>query len=309
MFCVSTCASCHSKWVADPPVDISDYYPDNYYSYSTAARAESRLVSLLRKLTKTYLARISVSRSSARMNKLLPALFNVDAYLAANGSRLGASVLDVGCGAGQALDIYQSAGWETHGIEIDADAAARARSRGHKVAVGEVAGTSLPQGRYDVVRATHVVEHTAEPLRTVRQLVSSVAPGGTLFIEIPNLRSVMGWAAGDYFWHLDPPRHLAIPSRSALLGELESSAIASLQVSTRTFGTGLARSVWLWWTWREGKSGWYTSDRAPWPMRAIAFALSPVALIADLFRVGDTLRVLVVMDPAAMSPAEILTVA
>ena len=161
-----------------------------------------------------------------------------------------------------------------------------------------------------MVRATHVVEHTAEPLRTVRQLVSSVAPGGTLFIEIPNLRSVMGWAAGDYFWHLDPPRHLAIPSRSALLGESESSAIASLQVSTRTLrGTGLARSVWLWWTWREGKSGWYTSDRAPWPMRAIAFALSPVALIADLFRVGDTLRVLVVMDPAAMSPAEILTVA
>lgn len=48
--------------------------------------------------------------------------------------------LDVGCGSGGALSVARALGWRTSGIEVDAEAAARARAFADELHVGDAFG-------------------------------------------------------------------------------------------------------------------------------------------------------------------------
>jgi len=117
-------------------------------------------------------------------------------------------LLDVGCATGRFLQQMASVGWLVSGIELDPEAAAKARTVTAEVVVGDPAEVTLPAASFDLVTAFHVVEHLPDPARAVRNMLGWLAPGGLLVIEVPNVGGWGGAWFGRHWSGLDFPRHL-----------------------------------------------------------------------------------------------------
>ena len=99
--------------------------------------------------------------------------------------RLPATVLDVGCGAGAFLGYARGRGWEVGGTDISVTEAAR--RHGARVREGQLPDIDFGAVRFDAVRLNHVLEHTQDPLRELRQARRLVADDGVLLVGVPNL--------------------------------------------------------------------------------------------------------------------------
>jgi SAM-dependent methyltransferase len=99
-------------------------------------------------------------------------------------------------------------GWQVSGIELDPEAAAKARTVTADVRLGDPADLTLPRASFDLITAFHVVEHLPDPCRAVGNMLEWLAPGGLLVIEVPNVGGWGGALFGRYWSGLDFPRHL-----------------------------------------------------------------------------------------------------
>ena len=114
--------------------------------------------------------------------------------------RPGERVLDVGCGKGElALDLATRAGADVVGIDVNEDYLRFARERFRGVDFRrQDALAGLPEGHFDVVVLSNVLEHIAPRVELLRRLVAEAAPGRVL-IRVPMSN-----------------RHWAVPLRSEL---------------------------------------------------------------------------------------------
>jgi 2-polyprenyl-3-methyl-5-hydroxy-6-metoxy-1,4-benzoquinol methylase len=117
-------------------------------------------------------------------------------------------LLDIGFGRGELLDWAKAQGIETHGVEIIPELVERACQRGHAAVQGGLA--QLPDGQFDVVVATDVLEHlSVEQLQAmladVRRLLK---PDGAFVARFPNGQSPFSgpYQNGDltHVLHLTP---------------------------------------------------------------------------------------------------------
>ena len=115
----------------------------------------------------------------------------------------GRRLLDVGVGTGLLVHLARQAGWDATGVDICAEAAERAgREFGVAVAVGDFLAVDLPGG-YDTITMADVVEHSRDPRAFLARAHALLAPGGVLYVGVPNHRSlvylagdVLGWVPG-----------------------------------------------------------------------------------------------------------------
>lgn len=114
-------------------------------------------------------------------------------------------ILDLGCGRGEALELFRAQGWDARGVDGSAEMAQRCREKGLEVVEGdlfehlsEAAAESL-----GAVVSFHVIEHlpVVSLDRLVRLAFRALRPGGLLILETPNPLSVV--VAARNFW-LDP---------------------------------------------------------------------------------------------------------
>ena len=101
-------------------------------------------------------------------------------------------VLDVGCGAG-ALGgaLRDERGIEVVGVELFADAAARAAERLDDVVVADLdtlAELPYPHGHFDAMVFGDVLEHLRDPHRLLRALRPYLADDGVIVCSIPNVK-------------------------------------------------------------------------------------------------------------------------
>ncbi len=102
--------------------------------------------------------------------------------------RLG-RVLDIGCGAGGVGRALRPRAESLTGIELDPQAAERAREvydAVHEGAVEEVLGRV--DGQFDVILAYDVLEHLVDPGAVLRRVREVAAPGALLHVSVPNAR-------------------------------------------------------------------------------------------------------------------------
>jgi SAM-dependent methyltransferase len=126
----------------------------------------------------------------------------------------GMTVLDVGCGWGQALLFFQSQGMIGYGFDPVPEAVAYAQKLGLRVVQAGMETMDVFDGRrFDVVTLMNVLEHLADPVSVLGEIREKVlAPGGLLVIDVPNEFNVFQLCAqkvhGLAPWWIAPPAHL-----------------------------------------------------------------------------------------------------
>jgi SAM-dependent methyltransferase len=114
--------------------------------------------------------------------------------------KAGDNVLEIGCRDARTLSMLRDAhGIVPQGVEPGGDEVAQAEARGVTCFNG-LLGEFDPAGRkFRLIQLFHVLEHFHEPVAELRRIRSLLAPGGQVFIEVPNVCQPYGLLEENFF--------------------------------------------------------------------------------------------------------------
>lgn len=102
--------------------------------------------------------------------------------------RPGLKVLEVGCSWGLTLHCLQEMGAQVLGVEPDPEQAAHAQRQGSlDIIQARFEDLDLPGKRFDLILASHVIEHFPQPLAFLRSAREMAQADTRLFLETPNI--------------------------------------------------------------------------------------------------------------------------
>lgn len=170
--------------------EINKYYPDEYLPYRKPIQDE-----------RYRLIRWARWRNIRKRSQI------IERYV----TKPTRTILDVGCSTGIFLNAMQIAGWKTQGIEINSKAAKFARQRfGLDVFDGELDNLQIPAESFDVITFWDVIEHTYDPLTTLKKSHRLLKDNGIVVMTLPHLESLDHRLFGTEWIGYDAPRHLYI---------------------------------------------------------------------------------------------------
>jgi SAM-dependent methyltransferase len=139
--------------------------------------------------------------------------------------RDGGRLLEVGCAYGFFLQEAKPF-FDVCGIELAADAAARARRAGLNVVTGIADEATLQRlGTFDVIVMLDVIEHLPDPHGMLRLLARHLAPGGLVVITTGDFGSLVARVAGRHWRLMTPPQHLWFFTGASLFGMGRSAGL------------------------------------------------------------------------------------
>jgi len=146
------------------------------------------------------LSRLVASFNSLRLKQVIKPLLKV---LPPN-----ATVLEIGCGAGQLSQILLHNGINVEVTEYSPQILNLVTEKlGIKGYLGDLAEIKLDR-HYDAVIFNNVLEHVLSPLDNLRSAAFLLNPSGFIFIELPNINSLQFKIFKKRWYPLDIPVHL-----------------------------------------------------------------------------------------------------
>ena len=170
---------------------------------------------------------------------------NYDALLAAIEGAPPYAILDLGCGPGRDLRYFQSLGHVPTGLDgSQAFVAMARRYSGCPVLHQDFLAMELPAGGFDGVFANAALFHvpSQELPRVLRELHTTLKPGGVLFSSNPHGHNEEGWYHGRYCAYYD----LEIWSRY-----MSAAGFVELTHYYRPAGLPREQQPWLAGVWRK----------------------------------------------------------
>lgn len=151
------------------------------------------------------------------------------------------TLLDIGCGRGFFLQHAQQNGFQVEGVEISRLAAQYASE--HFDLTVHVSSLEQPinfGGDFDVITMWHVLEHFQQPRAAMENVWSLLKPGGTVFIEVPNLNSLKfklsptqyKWRGGNH-----PVYHRSFFTHKSLIHLLELCGFSDIRIEHLSYQT------------------------------------------------------------------------
>ncbi|GHV39601.1 hypothetical protein AGMMS49546_11940 [Spirochaetia bacterium] len=96
-------------------------------------------------------------------------------------------VLDIGCATGTLLVKLRHRGWACTGVEISPSACYARRERSLDVRSLPLEENRFPSTSFDLVLASHLIEHLNNPAGFVEEVCRVLAPGGCFIVSTPNI--------------------------------------------------------------------------------------------------------------------------
>lgn len=130
------------------------------------------------------------------------------------------ALLELGAGAGFALEAARDAGWDARGLELSGGAVAWARE--HSAVDITVGGVDdlRDHERWDVIVAFQTIEHLVDVRSALRRVREALRPRGLLYLTTPDHGS-MSRRALRRFWLSYRPEHLVYFDQRSLRRILE----------------------------------------------------------------------------------------
>lgn len=136
-------------------------------------------------------------------------------------------VLEVGCGYGGKLRLFQRLGYDCYGVEASRQRADECRKLG--LTVFDCPITDLGQvyqhGPFDFAYSIHVLEHIADVSGHLNQLAGLVRAGGILYIQVPNV-----WQGETLFMQSHAAIHCHTFSTHSLVELLKRNGLAPIRI-------------------------------------------------------------------------------
>jgi 2-polyprenyl-3-methyl-5-hydroxy-6-metoxy-1,4-benzoquinol methylase len=210
---IRRCRSCASLWVVNPPgedelaalYDGQGYFQNPDFGASEAGGYHGYL---------DYLSdREHIERKFAEV------LAHVEAQVPTG------SLLDVGAGIGLMVSAAGARGWDAIGLDLNEWAVGIARDElGEDVRHGTLGDGGLEGRSFDAVTMMDLLEHVADPARTVAEAARALRPGGVLAVLTPNAGSWVSRVLGRRWPELiRVPEHLILFSARGLGRLLEEN--------------------------------------------------------------------------------------
>ena len=150
--------------------------------------------------------------------------------------------LDVGCSTGFVVEAARDRGWNATGIDLNPSAIEFGRSRGLDLRTVSLEGAGFGAASFDAISLFDVLEHLIAPARTLRLCIDLLAPGGILFMYVPNYdsasRLLMGSAA-HFIW---PTHHLNYYTPSTMRDLMSRNGLTTEFVATE--GLDIQDYIW-----------------------------------------------------------------
>ena len=163
-----TCNSCETVYVTPRLRDqyIDELYSDEYYSELYI----NSMIPVFEKRKKLIGLR--------KFNQILE-------FSSGKGS-----VLDIGCGIGEVIDVFKDNEWDCHAIEVNPRAIKWLREKKINVFDGHFNNYEFDE-EFDVVMAWGVVEHVVDPVMFLEKVCGLLKPGGVFVSEVPHGNSLL----------------------------------------------------------------------------------------------------------------------
>jgi len=207
------CPRCDSYFLSPrvPESDIAAYYPASYAPYAPS--------------TNNILDKIGSLLGLTRIRQRL-----VESYVSRG------AILDVGAGNGSFLQSLSGTSWDRYALDVE-----------------QYCEFDFPvtftTGRFDhaappfplmaAITMWHVFEHFYHPSTALNHAAQLMAPGGYLFLAIPDAQCVERHIFGSSWIGWDPPRHIATYSAKAMEIQISRAGLQLIDIHPDLCSGGL----------------------------------------------------------------------
>jgi SAM-dependent methyltransferase len=153
-------------------------------------------------------------------------------------------LVDLGCWVGFLPAEASARGWQALGVEPSDFASAYARDElGVEVIQDDLFTADLPPGSFDAVVLGDVIEHLINPGEALDRIATLLAPGGVVYLALPDAGSRLARAMGARWWAV-LPTHLQYFTRASMRRLLESHGYEVLHESTAPKAFSVRYYLW-----------------------------------------------------------------
>ena len=148
----------------------------------------------------------------------------------------GASVLDIGCGQGPALEWFRQEGFDAMGTTMSLVDAMELEKKGLRWVRADMHEPVNDGHPVDCIWARHVLEHSIAPMFALHQWRAMLKDGGILYVEVPG--------EGTSCQHHTNPNHYSIFTGQVWRELIERSGFAILEARNINLETGAGPDVY-----------------------------------------------------------------
>ncbi|MFA6004872.1 MAG: class I SAM-dependent methyltransferase [Patescibacteria group bacterium] len=190
------------------------------------------------------------------------------------------SILDIGCSTGLFLSMLDKKLWETYGVEINKSAGALAIKNGVRLFPGNFEKIKIDK-KFDVVRASHVIEHVADVDKFMEKVKQLTLKNGLIVISTPNLKSFSRAVFQDNWSGYYDDTHQHILSEKKIIQLAHKHGLETITAKSYFmgyFGDSLTRTLHI------------RNPKILNVLFKLAYILYlPISLVENVFKNGDAL--------------------